>query len=406
LGVRWQEAGIWCDVPATTEWAAVFEWSADCNGDGIVDYGQIIDGTFEDADGNGVPDCCDAGVPCDGPWPITVDDDLADYPNADYTSIQEAVDAASNGDTVLVYPGTYTGSGQYVVEFGDKDLHLLAASGPDVTIIDGEDYRGLIRCNGPHEATVIEGFGMTRAGEEVADDPYLQGRIELVDSAAMFVDCVVFDIEVYQSIVHSGPASNHDNTAVSHFVGCVFRDTVSARVLNGAYSDPLFEDCEFRDNQTRGQLMFSYWGTSRPVLRGCTFDGNVTGTDGINEPGVLVARDGGHWTVESCVFAGNTMFDNCVIYGGSTISDTAFCGNIPGNEICSAWNDLGGNTFEDSCGPPCVADILEDGEVAIEDLLIVLAQYGTPGPEADIDGNGIVDVEDLLMLVGSWGACP
>ena len=37
----------------------------DCNGDGIVDYGQILDGTFEDANGNGVPDCCDEGVSCD-----------------------------------------------------------------------------------------------------------------------------------------------------------------------------------------------------------------------------------------------------------------------------------------------------------------------------------------------------
>ena len=45
---------------------ALVEWSADCNDDGIVDYGQILDGTYPDDDGNGVPDCCDDGVPCDG----------------------------------------------------------------------------------------------------------------------------------------------------------------------------------------------------------------------------------------------------------------------------------------------------------------------------------------------------
>jgi hypothetical protein len=45
--------------------AFVAEWSADCNGDGIVDYGQILDGTFEDANENGVPDCCDAGESCE-----------------------------------------------------------------------------------------------------------------------------------------------------------------------------------------------------------------------------------------------------------------------------------------------------------------------------------------------------
>ena len=43
----------------------IIEWSADCNGDGIVDYGQIQDGTFADNNANGVPDCCDAGTACD-----------------------------------------------------------------------------------------------------------------------------------------------------------------------------------------------------------------------------------------------------------------------------------------------------------------------------------------------------
>ena len=40
------------------------EWSADCNADGIVDYGQILDGTFPDGNGNGVPDCCEGGSSC------------------------------------------------------------------------------------------------------------------------------------------------------------------------------------------------------------------------------------------------------------------------------------------------------------------------------------------------------
>jgi len=49
------------------------EWSADCNNDGIVDYGQILDGTYADENGNGVPDCCDAGDSCDCPADITED---------------------------------------------------------------------------------------------------------------------------------------------------------------------------------------------------------------------------------------------------------------------------------------------------------------------------------------------
>jgi hypothetical protein len=40
------------------------EWSADCNSDGIVDYGQILDGSLIDANNNGLPDCCEQGVQC------------------------------------------------------------------------------------------------------------------------------------------------------------------------------------------------------------------------------------------------------------------------------------------------------------------------------------------------------
>jgi hypothetical protein len=61
-------AGHWndshCQWPSACPDNSLVEWSADCTGDGIVDYGQIIDGTFDDANGNGVPDCCDDDEPC------------------------------------------------------------------------------------------------------------------------------------------------------------------------------------------------------------------------------------------------------------------------------------------------------------------------------------------------------
>ena len=50
----------WC----STGYAALVEWDADCNNDGIVDYGQIGSGTLRDGNGNGVPDCCESGVQC------------------------------------------------------------------------------------------------------------------------------------------------------------------------------------------------------------------------------------------------------------------------------------------------------------------------------------------------------
>ncbi|MEY5031491.1 MAG: hypothetical protein RL354_522 [Planctomycetota bacterium] len=43
---------------------SIVEWSADCNDDGIVDYGQIREGTLVDTNANNIPDCCEQGVDC------------------------------------------------------------------------------------------------------------------------------------------------------------------------------------------------------------------------------------------------------------------------------------------------------------------------------------------------------
>ena len=48
-----------------------------------------------------------ADPPADGPNTLIVDDDRADCPDAAFTSIQAAVDAAGPGDKIKVCPGTY-----------------------------------------------------------------------------------------------------------------------------------------------------------------------------------------------------------------------------------------------------------------------------------------------------------
>jgi hypothetical protein len=51
---------------------SIVEWSADCNADGIVDYGQIRAGELADTNANNIPDCCEGGASCN-PCPGDVD---------------------------------------------------------------------------------------------------------------------------------------------------------------------------------------------------------------------------------------------------------------------------------------------------------------------------------------------
>jgi hypothetical protein len=107
LFIGFGPVGQWADVADSDGSCPAFvvEWSADCNGDGIVDYGQILDGTFADSNENGIPDPCEVD-----PCPSDIDQngrtdgiDLAiilgrwgtnpkDYPRAD-TNQDSTVDA-------------------------------------------------------------------------------------------------------------------------------------------------------------------------------------------------------------------------------------------------------------------------------------------------------------------------
>ncbi|HID93181.1 MAG TPA: DUF1565 domain-containing protein [bacterium (Candidatus Stahlbacteria)] len=83
------------------------------------------------------------------------------YVPDDYSTIQEALDAASTGDTVLVAPGTYY---ENIIWPHTDDIVLLSECGPDSTIIDGKGGGDVIRIGtGVDSTTVIKGFTIKNA---------------------------------------------------------------------------------------------------------------------------------------------------------------------------------------------------------------------------------------------------
>ncbi|MBN2172328.1 MAG: hypothetical protein JW819_13495, partial [Candidatus Krumholzibacteriota bacterium] len=77
----------------------------------------------------------------------------------DYAAIQSAIDAAGNGDTVLVAPGTYDGYHNHDLDLEGKNLRVIGAGGSSVTTIEcGGNYRGLIVIDNPYPTVLIQGF--------------------------------------------------------------------------------------------------------------------------------------------------------------------------------------------------------------------------------------------------------
>lgn len=57
------------------------------------------------------------------------------------------------------------------------------------------------------------------------------------------------------------------------------------------------------------------------------------------------------------------------------------------------------------CVPDCPGDVDGSGVIDLDDLVGLLAAWGTADPDADVDGSGVVDIDDLLVVLGTWGDC-
>jgi len=76
----------------------------------------------------------------------------------DFSTIQEAIDAAAEGDTVLVDPGTYVES----LDFGGKAITVTSSGGAAVTTIDGNRTGRVVKfAYAEGLDTVLDGFTIT-----------------------------------------------------------------------------------------------------------------------------------------------------------------------------------------------------------------------------------------------------
>ena len=264
---------------------------------------------------------------------------------ADYTTIQDAVDAASGGDVILVAPGTYTGTGDEVVSTDGKAITIKASGTPEETIIDGEGARRVVYCSsGEGPDTIIEGFTITGGSNSYG------GGIYCSSSNPTITGCTI-----------------SDNTA----------------------------------NYSGGGIYCS--GGSSPTISGCTISGNTA-----NYGGGIHCDLNSSPTITDCTISGNTANYGGGIYcsGGSdhddtpTLTDTVVCGNAPDQIYpVDGWTDNGGNTASDEC------PIRADGVVDEYDLQTLLGLWDTDDTAGDIDGDGTVGISDLLAMLVNWGPC-
>lgn len=123
----------------------------------------------------------------------------------DFSTIQAAIDASSDGDIVQVASGTYRGSGNWDLDFKGKAITVRSADGPGGTTIECPDHRGFYFHNGEGSDSVLRGFTITggvKQGSDIPPDNYswnrspahpIGGGIYCEFSSPSIVDCVIRD---------------------------------------------------------------------------------------------------------------------------------------------------------------------------------------------------------------------
>jgi hypothetical protein len=150
-------------------------------------------------------------------------------------TIQDAINSAAAGDTILLSPGTYTGPGNRAVVFNGKDVVVTSSAGPLETIIDCEGLEHAFSCiHGETQNTVIEGLTVTNGYRES-----FAGAINIIDSSPSIIgniitNCVAECVIVEDSIL--GPWCGGGNG------GAIY-------VRSG---DPLIAYNEFMHNKANG----------------------------------------------------------------------------------------------------------------------------------------------------------
>ncbi|MBG81332.1 MAG: hypothetical protein CMJ39_11585 [Phycisphaerae bacterium] len=348
----------------------------------------------------------------------------------EHETIQGAIEAASDGDTILVAPGIYTGSGDWVINTLGKAIVIRATDTPEDTILNGEGLRRVLHfANNEQSNTIIEGFMITGGQAETG------GGVYCYSSSPLIKDCLIVDntadvagggihCEWYSSPVINGCDINNNAAGGTSGRGGGIACIVSSPVIN---------TCQLFNNIASGDGGAASFLNCSPNMINCVISENSAGSDG----GGLYSQDSS-LILDNCTVTYNTasMEGGGIYFGGSfnlpmfisyctitdnttniagggilglsnliVIANTFVCSNEP-DQIQGQWTDKGLNSIEDECSS-CPGDANGDGHINVNDVLYALSAWDSDDPNADFDDNGIVNVDDVLILLSQFGqSCP
>ena len=229
---------------------------------------------------------------------------------ADYGTIQAAIDAASDGDIVLIADDTYTGDGNRDLDFLGKAITVKSENGPENCIIDcqatSEDrHRGFCFHNGEYQNSVLDGLTIINgfAPRSIPEGSLGGGGILCYNASPTIKNCYLSGND-YHAISCDEASPKIDSCIITENtcsfgggIGCpsngsplIINCTITKNTAtNGgggifccSYSNPSIIDCNISNNSTSsgsGGAVYCMHD-SYPTIINSTITGNSAGFSG------------------------------------------------------------------------------------------------------------------------------
>jgi hypothetical protein len=391
--------------------------------------------------------CLLLAVPC-AARTITVDDDGP----VDFNNIQAVIDASSDGDLIIVCPGTYTGEGNRDIDFKGKAITLLGWPGPENCIIDcqgskANPHRGFKFHSDEDANSVVAGFTITN-GYGPKDDVGIY-----VGSAGGAIFCSASSPTISNCIITGNSASNGGGICCCY--GAAPRISNCRVSKNNGYgagiccfdSSPEITNCVINNNVAPGTGNICGFGAglyctnSNPNIINCTFSGNLATCPDIPISSLLSAHggamyiDSGGPTVSNCILWNNkpdeiygyppAVVTYSDVYGGysgtGNINANPGFANVASGDYhlksqAGRWHPGSQTWVQDAVTSPCIdaGDPNSDwtAELWPHGKRINMGAYGgtsqasmslsDAGNVADLNNNGFVDYNDLRLFTDKW----
>lgn len=256
----------------------------------------------------------------------------------DFPTIQAAINATADGDSVLLANGTYTGDGNRDIQFGGRAITVRAiASNPDSCVIDCQGSASSPRRGfsfiGEQSGAVLSGITVRNGYQTYG------GGVHCSQASPSIIGCQFIN----NNAVYDGGGVFCGQSMTPTFQQCVFMDNAVASKGGGASvheSEAVFQDCSFTGNSSAA-------GGGVYVVRGtCTLENCILDWNCASGGGGGVSIDTGHITALDCSMVGNFSYGSM---GGCVFAFESE-GTFQGCTVALSYVDGKGGGFYLYCG--------------------------------------------------------